>query len=232
MGRRLVIGDIHGCRDTLAQLLAQLGPPAAGDTFVFLGDYLDRGPDPRGVVDTILALRRKFQVIALMGNHERMLLDYLAGSPPGGMSLYDYFGLGGLATLESYGVANPFARERPKLPASHQAFLQDLLPYWEDDQHIYVHAGLRPGLPLHRQPASVRLWIRDEFLDSRHDFGKRVVFGHTPFPEPLVQANKIGLDTGAVYGGHLTCLVLPEMTFVQVKGPAPAPDASLVGLIL
>ena len=96
------------------------------------------------------------------------------------------------------------------LPRDHLAFLQDLLPYWEDEAYIYVHAGLQPGVHLTQQSPDWLFWSRDEFIDSNYDYGKKVIYGHTPFDKPKLDNNKIGIDTGAVYGNSLTCLILPD----------------------
>lgn len=101
------------------------------------------------------------------------------------------------------------------IPAAHREHFSSLALSFESESHIFVHAGIRPGVPLAYQKEQDLLWIRDEFINSLADFGKPVVFGHTPFNEPLVQPNKIGIDTGAVYGNRLTCLRLPDMTFFQ-----------------
>ncbi len=94
--------------------------------------------------------------------------------------------------------------------------MQDLLPYWEDGNYIYVHAGLQPGVHLSQQSPEWLFWSRDEFINSTYDFGKKVIYGHTPYAKPRIDANKIGIDTGAVYGGALTCLKLPEMQFIVI----------------
>lgn len=121
-------------------------------------------------------------------------------------------------TLNDYGISrlDTPRKRKAKIPADHLRFFESLLSYYETDQYIFVHAGLLPGLPLVAQSADDLQWIRREFIDSDYDFGKRVVFGHTPFSAPLVAVNKIGIDTGAVYGGKLTCVELPALKFYQV----------------
>jgi serine/threonine protein phosphatase 1 len=129
-----------------------------------------------------------------------------------------YLANGGRMTLQAYGISlwdGPPMR-RKKIPVQHLRFFESLLPYYETDQYIFVHAGLLPGIPLADQDVQDLQWIREAFIDSEYDFGKRVVFGHTHFTAPLVTANKIGIDTGAVYGGKLTCVELPTLTFYQV----------------
>ncbi len=212
MGRILAIGDIHGCRSRLEDLLATVNPRPETDTVVFIGDYIDRGPDSRGVVETVLELRRRIpRVVCLMGNHERMFLDYLEDPTAAEFFLAN----GGDTTLRSYGIRKRKAPGFDVLPEEHRRFFESLVLWHESERHIFVHAGLRPGVPLTDQDPSDLLWIRGEFLWSAASFGKVVVFGHTPSPswEPFEDGVKIGIDTGAVYGGPLTCLELPAMRF-------------------
>ncbi|MCL2457885.1 MAG: metallophosphoesterase [Desulfobulbus sp.] len=214
-----VIGDIHGCHTSLLSLLDQVRHRA--DTLVFLGDYVDRGPDSKEVVSTILSLRSRHpRVVPLMGNHDFLFYQYLMG---GDSTLF--LQVGGLQTLASYGIPPLATREErtQPIPADHLAFLRSLPLFWEDQHAIYVHAGLQPGHHLSQQTAQWCLWARDSFLASSHDFGKPVVFGHTVFTEPYFAANKIGIDTGAVYGGRLTALLLPEREVVSV----PQEEASI-----
>ena len=214
MPRTFVIGDVHGCHQALSTLLTAIRPDPLQDTLVFLGDYIDRGPESSQVLSALINLQGSSRnLIALMGNHEQMLLNYLAG-----LDQELYLSAGGIETLESYGIVN-FGDiwTQTILPPDHLDFLHSLRPYWEDDQHIYVHAGLEPGVHLTQQSTDWLFWGREGFIDSDYDFGKRVIYGHTPWQAPRVEANKIGIDTGAVYGGRLTCLVLPEMEFVSVE---------------
>lgn len=194
-GRLLAIGDIHGCLRHLEDLLTQV-VPTAQDQVVFLGDYVDRGPFSAGVLDFLIEFGRAFpSTVFLRGNHERMFADYLDGQDPTAFLLN-----GGLKTLASYHDSG-----RWPVPPEHRAFLDRLIVSYQTDDCIFVHAGLRPDVPLAEQDESDLLWIRREFLDSAHDWGKTVVFGHTPSQEPLMTEKRIGLDTGCVYGGRLTC---------------------------
>nr|MBF0221278.1 serine/threonine protein phosphatase [Desulfobulbaceae bacterium] len=209
-----IIGDIHGCNDVLLRLLDKIGPIPADARIVFLGDYIDRGPQSREVVDTVLNIRAEYpHTITLMGNHERMLLDYIAA-----VKQKAFLHFGGLQTLESYGLT-PEDDASEKLPREHLRFFNELLLYWEDDKQIYAHAGIEPGVPMALQSEEWLLWSRDS-TDSMtpNSEEKTVVYGHSAFKKPKVGPGKIGIDTGAVYGGHLTCLVLPELEFIQVKG--------------
>lgn len=213
MPRTFVIGDIHGCHQSLTALWRKLAPIHATDSVVFLGDYIDRGIASRQVVDEILAIKKSLpRVITLMGNHEQMLLHFLAGREEA-----SFLTVGGAETLASYGV-DPDEPGPPALPADHLVFFRELLPFWQNHEAIYVHAGLMPARPLALQPKSWLYWAREDFFESDYDFGKPVVYGHTPFPAPRHEKNRIGIDTGAVYGGQLTCLILPDMEFVQVDG--------------
>lgn len=194
-GRLLAVGDIHGCLAQLKALLAKVAP-VDGDRLVFLGDYLDRGPDSAGVIDYLLALRERHpQTIFLRGNHEQMFLDFLNNDSPG-----PFLENGGLQTLRSY-----LAAQRWPIPAAHRHFVDHLVDLHQQDGFVFVHAGLRPGIPVADQTRQDLLWIRHPFLTSDYDWGKTVVFGHTVFAEPLQSARRIGLDTGCVYGRLLTC---------------------------
>jgi len=193
--RLLAIGDIHGCDDLLERLLARVAPERE-DQMVFLGDYIDRGSGSRRVVERLLDLRRTFpQTVFLKGNHEQMLLDYLAGKDSLGFLIN-----GGARTLENYRHEGEV-----RIPQAHLAFFNGLEVSYETGDFIFVHAGMRPGLPLEAQSETDLLWIRTEFLDSEYDWGKTIVFGHTPQPEAIIKPGRIGLDTGAVYGRKLTC---------------------------
>jgi len=209
--RTFVIGDIHGEITLLRKMMDKLAPREA-DRLIFLGDYIDRGEDSRAVIDYLLELRERFECIFLKGNHEDMLLDYLEGESRYGPLVYLLNG--GTATLESYG-AEDAADLRRLMPLEHLEFLRSLLERWEDEGYIYVHAGLAPSPELDER-FGAHLWIREEFIYSPKSFGKKVIFGHTPFQQPLRMANKIGIDTGAAYGNRLTCLKLPAEEFISV----------------
>ena len=204
------VGDIHGNLSRLEQLMEEIKPAfnPDSDTLVFLGDYIDRGPDSKGVVDFILRLRRKFpRVVCLKGNHEAMLLDWVIKGENSDLYLYN----GGGATIKTYSQDGEF-----KLPPEHLAFFTSLLLYYETEEYIFVHAGMKAGIPLAEQDPHDLIWIREEFILSPQDFGKTVVFGHTPLQRVYLTPNKIGIDTGAVYGGKLTCLELPSRRLYSV----------------
>jgi serine/threonine protein phosphatase 1 len=214
MGKTFAIGDIHGCITQFNRLMAQLDIDAAEDTLVFVGDYIDRGPDSKGVIDAILDIGKDIRnVVCLSGNHEDMFLNYCRDRSDEDL----YMSNGGMRTLASYG----FSREGTEeliLPESHRDFFSSLRTYHETDDYIFVHAGLRPGVPLDQQDREDLLWIRFEFINSQYDFGKTVIYGHTPISlnKPFIDRNKICIDTGAVYGGRLTCIELPEIKIYQV----------------
>ncbi|PWB80029.1 MAG: serine/threonine protein phosphatase [Candidatus Methylomirabilota bacterium] len=196
------IGDIHGCLDPLRRLIAQIRLSET-DEVIFLGDYIDRGPDSRGVMDYLLTLSGRYTF--LMGNHERMFLDFLQGKERA-LFLYN----GGTATLDSYGGLR-------QIPAAHLAFLDRLRLYHETPEYFFVHAGIRPEIPLQAQDERDLLWIREEFYAYAGRFPKTVVFGHTPMREALIEADRIGIDTACVYGNKLTCLILPSRDVIQVS---------------
>lgn len=195
--RLLAIGDIHGCHDLL-QLLMNKVEPTSDDQIIFLGDYIDRGPKSREVVDFLLELQKDFpETVFLRGNHEQMLLDFLSGDD----SLMFLLN-GGNATLESY---EKETSAKPTIPSEHLTFFNNLKSHFIYGDFIFVHAGLRPGITIEQQSERDMLWIRGEFINSDYDWGKTVVFGHSPQPEVLIRDNMIGLDTGAIYNNCLTC---------------------------
>jgi serine/threonine protein phosphatase 1 len=210
MERIFAIGDIHGCYDPLIQLLGAIPIDWSRDRLIFMGDYIDRGPQSFEVVQHLVELQqRQPGTVFLKGNHEQMLLDYLAGRDR--LTSLDKYN-GGQQTLDSY-LRHAGGPGRYPIPDAHLRFFDSLRLMFETEKYIFVHAGLRKGLPMERQRPEDLLWIRESFIDNRQSFGKRVIFGHTPFDEPRVEPNKIGIDTGAVFGNKLTCVQLPEETF-------------------
>lgn len=205
------IGDIHGCFDKLAALMEKIPICFGQDKLVFLGDYIDRGPDSFNVVEYLINLKKRYRnIIFLKGNHEDMLANYLSGT-----GIINFLANGGQQTLESYNRhKKPDAKNL--IPPEHIDFFKSLDLYYETDDYIFVHAGLKDKIPLKDQQSFDLLWIRHDFTKSQYDFGKRVVFGHTYFRKPFIQPNKIGIDTGAVYGNKLTCVKLPELVFYHV----------------
>lgn len=232
--RTFVVGDIHGHAEKLRALLPQLKERARPDDgLVFLGDYIDRGPDSRGVVEQVLAEKVggwEGPVTALKGNHEELMLDFVSPRPQFPRHVWQQNG--GFETIVSYAGPGWGPDWTNAVPPTHLRFFETLRSWHEDENGIYVHAGLRPGERAQDTPDEILLWIRDEFILSRHRWAKVVVFGHTPqFVEPatpvmdyaklewrpLELPEKIGIDTGAAYGGPLTAVILPEREFVSVR---------------
>jgi len=223
MKKLYVIGDIHGCHEPLTQLLAKISPDPRRDRVIFLGDYINRGPASQQVIAELIEFQRRYpRTIFLQGNHEEMFLRYLHGQDD-----FPFLQVGGLTTLQSYGVITPDVEQTLRaVPESHRQFFLNLLPCWEEDGYVFVHAGIEQGRHLALQSPEWLYWAdRDRFL--RQDFPgvKGVVFGHFVHEKPFILGNKVGIDCGAVYGGQLTCLVLPDMEFLTVKSPAYWPPA-------
>jgi serine/threonine protein phosphatase 1 len=221
-----VIGDIHGRVDLLSRLVKLIEADAAAhkvknQELLFLGDYIDRGVDSKGVIDFLLAgLPSNMKKTFLRGNHDDAMLRFLDGDLD---QTHDWLLLGGTATLVSYGT-NPFrsnviqdlkalhAAVLEKMPAPHRAFLAATGIDATRGDYFFVHAGIRPGIPLDRQTVEDRLWIRYDFLGSTLKHEKMIVHGHSILPEPDIQPNRIGIDTGAYATGTLTCLILQGAT--------------------
>jgi len=214
MNKIFAIGDIHGCLGKLRTLIQNINADPENDIIVFIGDYIDRGSAAREVVDYVIGLTAEYKnVVCLLGNHEYMFLRYLDG-----LDEEMYLSNGGSVTLFAYAVSlSETPQERKaKIPREHLKFFESLLPHYETDNYLFVHAGLKPGLILSRQTIHDLLWVRHEFIDTDYDFGKMIVFGHTPLSYPLIMPNKIGIDTGAAFGGKLTCVELPAVKIYQV----------------
>ena len=210
MKKIFAIGDIHGCYDKLKSLMEKIPIDFTRDTLVFIGDYIDRGSHSVEVVDYLIKLKKRVpDVIFLKGNHEDMLDKFINGA-----DRFTYLLNGGQQTLDSY-LTKSVESEFFPIPDDHMKFFESLRLFYETEEFIFAHAGLRPRVPLETQKTEDLLWIRDKFVSSKYDFGKRVIFGHTPFKQPLVEPNKIGIDTGAVYGNKLTCVQLPDLLFFQ-----------------
>jgi serine/threonine protein phosphatase 1 len=220
--RVFAFGDIHGCPDELGALLKAIDLDAS-DTVIFIGDYVDRGPSARDVIDILIDLKSKHpNTVFLKGNHEDMMLAFM-GMP--GHYGESFLFNGGFATLQSYGIDETHLLDdtctdevMSRLPRSHVDFLQNLetshlrLPY------LFVHAGVHPLRGLEDQEAEDLLWIRQEFIAHPHGLGHTVIFGHTPVRDILIDLPyKIGLDTGLVYGGKLSCVEFTEGRCFQVS---------------
>lgn len=231
------VGDIHGRADLLSDLLEMIrrdvaaSSPAERPVLIFVGDYIDRGPRSREVVDIVLALQAEgaFSVGALRGNHDQFLLDFLAD----GRSGPSWLEFGGGATLAAYDVKPPrlrtdlegWARASKelaiKMPPEHRRFFESTAPMAVFENFVLVHAGVRPNVPLDEQAVEDLTGIRDSFIfDDDPLPGQVVVFGHTPLAAPLLTHSKIGIDTGAYATGVLTALRLHngQPSFIQTSG--------------
>jgi len=230
-GRLYVVGDIHGRSDLLDRMVLEIrrdleAHPIGACLTVTLGDYLDRGPDSRGVLDRLVRNPFPTDFVALKGNHEELFERFLRDPSVAGQ----WRRLGGLETLRSYGVPvrslmagrdyqQATEALRAAVPQAHLEFLASLKMSLTVGRYFLCHAGIRPGVPLEAQSADDLLWIREQFLDSRADFGKIVVHGHTPVEQPEVRPNRINIDTGAFMTGRLTCVALESerIRFLSTK---------------
>ncbi|WP_118136023.1 metallophosphoesterase family protein [Oceanicella sp. SM1341] len=221
-GRRIyAIGDVHGCREALARRHAQIrddlakNPTERDALLVHLGDYVDRGPDSRGVVEDLMSFEMPgVEMHCIKGNHDHMLLRFLA-APEEMHCPYHYLtpNVGGPKTLASYGVGegrmmDVHAAALAAVPQAHRDFLATRPLTLRAGSYLFVHAGIRPGVPLAEQEEQDLIWIRAPFLDSTDNHGFVVVHGHTPVDDIEVHQNRIAVDTGAVFGNRLSCLVL------------------------
>lgn len=219
--RVYAIGDIHGRSDLLDRQHALIEADFAANSspivhLIYLGDYVDRGPDSRGVLERVAKGASDFvKVTLLRGNHEEMLLRFLEDPSVGPT----WRRLGGLDTLLSYGVdvgrvltengcAGLLERFKEKFPLHHLTLLAELKTSIAVGDYFFCHAGVRPGIPLMQQRQQDLVWIRETFLDATEDFGKVIVHGHSPVDWPDFRKNRINIDTGAYATGRLTCLVL------------------------
>ena len=212
--RIYAVGDIHGRADLMMEAIARIEDdirrrPIEYAVEVYLGDYIDRGPDSRTVIDALAVRMVENGAVCLRGNHEALLEQFL-----GDHSAFEHWQqLGALQTLASYAVQPRNGETSADLrrhfldvfPRTHQLFLQCLHNSYCCGDFLFVHAGIRPGIPIEQQAANDLLWIRREFLDSDQDHGKFIVHGHTPVPHPDIRHNRINIDTGAWKTGTLTC---------------------------
>jgi serine/threonine protein phosphatase 1 len=221
VGTRIyAIGDVHGRLDLLDELFARIDADigrrrAEKPVYVFLGDYIDRGPSSRETVDRLIELRKTNECVFLKGNHESIAVRCLVDR-----SRFDqWMRLGGMETLNSYQISAHGVRSEKRvvelqaafhhaLPQTHFQFLRDLQASFTLGDFFFAHAGVKPGVDLDIQSENDLLWIREEFLSSNVDFGKIVIHGHTPVHGVEVSSNRVNIDTGAFATGHLTCLVI------------------------
>jgi serine/threonine protein phosphatase 1 len=225
-GQRVyAIGDVHGCLDRLAAVHEQIAEdlatrPIDASVLVHLGDYVDRGLDSAQVVDWLSggAPVPADRIVNLMGNHEDMMLQALPGTNKEANSTW--LSNGGADSLLSWEISRkvPPAEWAGLIPEEHQAFLRELEISFRLGGYFFVHAGVRPGVPLEKQEKQDLLWIREPFLSWKLSHDAVVVHGHTPRQEPVVRLNRIGIDTGAVMGGILTCVVLEDDKLGFIRG--------------
>jgi serine/threonine protein phosphatase 1 len=223
-GERIyAVGDIHGRLDLLKTLMDKVEQDAEKHEdnalfLVFLGDYIDRGPFSRQLIDYLLAhLPASDQIVYLRGNHENFLLRFLDGED---YIAHSWLRYGGTDTLLSYGLAPPDLRGAwqarlreamlKAIDPAHVAFMREAGFSYERGDYFFAHAGVNPLMSLEKQDPTDLMEIRGEFLASNLDYGKIVVHGHTVTSVPDIRPNRIGIDTGAYATGHLTCLVLHQ----------------------
>jgi serine/threonine protein phosphatase 1 len=218
--RIYAVGDVHGRLDLLERVMAQIDhdcgkAPSTNAIEVYLGDYIDRGPASRQVIDRLIARGGERNTVFLKGNHETYIGEFIANPE----IIADWRQYGGFETLMSYGLQPTMKTDAAEqaelakafsfmLPRSHQHFLRSLPLFVSFGDFFFVHAGVRPRVPLKQQREEDLLWIRDDFLLYEDDFEKFVVHGHTPVREPDIRRNRINIDTGAYATGRLTCIML------------------------
>lgn len=235
-GKRVyAVGDIHGRLDLLDRMLAAIKLDASRvvmrNVLIFLGDYVDRGPDSKGVIERLCSLNvPDWEIIFLLGNHDQAVLDFLSDA----MLYRSWRNFGAAETLLSYGIYPPRfdnddayegVRHRfsEVLPSAHRQFFENLKDHYAVGGYYFAHAGVRPGVPLDRQVPEDLLWIRDVFLQSDIPLKKVVVHGHTPQDAPSRDAFRIGVDTGAYSTGCLSAAVLEaaDCKFLSVRDTDP-----------
>lgn len=199
--RKFVIGDIHGNYKELENLLNKINPDFKQDTLIFLGDYIDRGPQSYKVIQLLINIQENYgneNVVLLRGNHEQMAINNIK---------YDRIDL-----YNGYDKTFKDFNKNKDSIENYYNFFNSLPLYYEDESFIYVHGGVRPGVTMEKQDELDLLWIREEFYESSITFAKPVIFGHTPTIHingtysPLIKKDRIGIDTGLAYGGKLTAL--------------------------
>lgn len=204
--RLIAITDIHGEINKLNSLIDKL-EIRPDDTIIFMGDYIDRGPDSKGVVDKVISMSSVCKCIYLKGSHEYAYLQARKGD-----DYYDYlfWNYGGVQTVESYGSFENIYKV-------HGEFLENLKPYYITEDYLFIHAGIRPEIPFEEQDERDFYYIRGEFIYKKHNLDKKIIFGHTDFKQPQIQPDKICIDTGCgkYPNACLTAIILPEERFVQ-----------------
>ncbi|XSC44921.1 metallophosphoesterase family protein [Bradyrhizobium sp. RDT10] len=222
--RIYAVGDIHGRADLLSEITARIDDdirrrPIAHAVEVYLGDYIDRGPHSRTVIDLLAVRLVANRAVCLRGNHEAVMEGFLQDPA----ILQYWLPLGGVQTLASYGIelrdetetASDLRRRfLDAFPRAHELFMQCLRNQFSCGDFLFVHAGIRPEIPIAQQDVNDLIWIRNEFLDSTRSHERLVVHGHTPVPHPDIRNNRINIDTGAWRTGTLTCIAIEESTIL------------------
>jgi serine/threonine protein phosphatase 1 len=222
--RIYAVGDIHGRADLLSEIIARIDEdirrrPIAHTVEIYLGDYIDRGPHSRTVIDLLTVRLVANHAVCLRGNHEAVMEGFLQDPA----ILQYWLQLGGVQTLASYGIelqdgtetANDLHRRfLEAFPRTHQLFMQCLRNQFSCGDFLFVHAGIRPDVPIEHQDPNDLIWIRDAFLDSTQDHEQFIVHGHTPVPHPDIRHNRINIDTAAWRTGTLTCVAIEESTIL------------------
>jgi calcineurin-like phosphoesterase family protein len=222
--RIYAVGDIHGRADLLSEITARIDDdirrrPIAHAIEVYLGDYIDRGPHSRTVIDLLAVRLVAHGAVCLRGNHEAVMEGFFQDP-----TILEYWlPLGGMQTLASYGIElhdeaeTAFDLHRRFLdafPRAHELFMQCLHNQFSCGDFLFVHAGIRPNVPIAQQNVNDLIWIRDEFLESTRDHERFIVHGHTPAPHPDIRHNRINIDTGAWRTGTLTCIAIEGSTIL------------------
>jgi serine/threonine protein phosphatase 1 len=222
--RIYAVGDVHGRADLLSEITARIDDdirrrPIAHTVEVYLGDYIDRGPDSKTVMDLLAVRLVANHAVCLRGNHEAVLEGFLQDSA----ILPYWLQLGGMQTLASYGIELHDENETAidlhhrfvnAFPRAHELVMQCLRTHFCCGDFLFVHAGIRPNIPIEQQDANDLIWIRHEFLDSTQSHERFVVHGHTPVPHPDIRHNRINIDTCAWRTGTLTCIAIEGSTIL------------------
>ena len=198
-GRKIIITDIHGEFEKFQSLLSKVAPKP-DDEFIFLGDYIDRGKNPRAVIDKIIEISQNHRTICLKGSHEYAYLHARMGEDYYKFLFWNY---GGVETAECYGGFDEIYKV-------HGEFFESLLPYYFTDKYLFIHAGIRPNIPFDEQDERDFYYIRWEFINNKHNLPQKIIFGHTDFKEVQIQPDKICLDTGCgkYPNAHLTAMII------------------------
>ena len=222
--RIYAVGDIHGRADLLSEIIVRIDDdirrrPIAHTVEVYLGDYVDRGPDSRTVLDLLSVRLVANRAVCLRGNHEAVMEGFLQDPA----ILQHWLPLGGMQTLASYGIElhdeNETAFDLHRrfvdaFPRAHELVMQCMRDQFSCGDFLFVHAGIRPDIPIEHQDVNDLIWIRNEFLDSTRDHERFIVHGHTPVPHPDIRHNRINIDTGAWRTGTLTCIAIEGSTIL------------------